>query len=53
MDQFLGRTSVKSFTTLKRTPVLLACIYNKNGVIITHELLRSLFSPFGKVFRVI
>lgn len=46
------RTQVKAFTETRATPVILVCIYNKNGTIITHDLLHTLFSSYGKILRV-
>ena len=46
------RSNVRSFTEAKATPVILVCVYNKNGTIITHDLLHTLFSSYGKILRV-
>jgi hypothetical protein len=35
------------------TPVLLVCVYNKNGTLITHNVYYNLFSKYGKVLRIL
>ena len=34
-------------------PVLLVCIYNQFGNIITHDYLYQLFSPFGTIVKIL
>ncbi len=46
------RAPGRSLTEVRETPVILVCIYNKNGTIITHDLLHTLFSTYGKILRV-
>ena len=50
--RFTKRSNIRSFTEARETPVILVCIYNKNGTIITHDLLYTLFSQYGKILRV-
>ncbi len=60
MDTFLDpqvskiykRSHIKAFTEVKTTPVILVCIYNKSGTDITHDLLHTVFSTYGKILRV-
>jgi len=52
ISKFFKRSSTKSFTDVKTTPVILVCIYNKNSEIITHNLLHTVFSTYGKILRV-
>ena len=47
------RSNIKAFTEVKTTPVILVCIYNKSATNISHDLLRTVFSTYGKVLRVI
>ena len=55
ISKFFNRSSsrTKSLTEMKTTPVILVCIYNKNGTLITHDLLHTVFSCYGKILRVI
>lgn len=46
------RSSLRSMTEAKVTPVILVCVYNQNSTLITHDLLRDVFSTYGKVLRV-
>jgi len=34
------------------TPVILVCINNNSGIVITNDFLYAIFSPYGKVLRV-
>ena len=40
-------------STIPLTNVLLVCVYNKSGSIITHDLLYQIFSPYGLVQRIL
>lgn len=35
------------------SPVLLVCIYNQFGNIITHDYLYQLFSPYGSIVKIL
>ena len=39
--------------SLTETPVLLVCIYNQYGNIITHDYLYQLFAPFGSIVKIL
>lgn len=47
------RSSTRSFTELKITPVILVCIHNVGNSLITHELLHTVFSTYGKILRIL
>ena len=47
------RSSTRSFTELKITPVILVCIHNFGNTPITHELLHTVFSTYGKILRIL
>jgi hypothetical protein len=49
---FQRGSRTKAMTEMKTTPVILVCIYNKNGTLITHDLLHAVFSTYGKILRV-
>lgn len=53
MEPKFQRHQQKSFTCMKTTPVLLVCVYNKNGTLITHDIYYRLFSQYGKVLRIL
>lgn len=40
-------------STTPLTNVLLVCVYNKSGSIITHDMLYEIFSPYGLVQRIL
>ena len=53
VSRFFNRgNTTKALTEVKHTPVILVCIYNKNSTLITHELLHTVFSTYGKILRV-
>lgn len=52
VSRFFNRTGTKALTEARDTPVILVCIYNKNSTLITHELLHTVFSTYGKILRV-
>jgi len=35
------------------TPVILVCINNNSGIVITNDFLYAIFSPYGKVLRIL
>jgi hypothetical protein len=39
--------------SLNESPVLLVCIYNQYGNIITHDYLYQLFCPFGNIVKIL
>jgi len=47
------RGITRSFTDVKLTPVILVCIHNVGGTVITHELLHTVFSTYGKILRIL
>ncbi len=52
-DSAFKRSNIKSASTeTKNTCVILVCIQNNSGVQITHDLLYTIFSPYGKILRV-
>jgi len=52
-NKFFKRSTTKAFTEVKATPVILVCIYNHNNTLITHDLLKTIFSQHGKVLRIL
>mmetsp|Transcript_917 Transcript_917/g.822 ORF Transcript_917/g.822 Transcript_917/m.822 type:complete len:114 (-) Transcript_917:961-1302(-) len=55
VSKFFNRSSsrTKSLTEAKMTSVILVCVYNKNGTIITHDLLHTVFSSYGNILRIL
>ncbi len=51
-NRLFKRSTTKAFTEVRATPVILVCIYNHNNTLITHDLLKTIFSQYGKVLRV-
>jgi len=52
-DSAFKRSNIKSASSeTKNTCVILVCIQNLSGVQITHDLLYTIFSPYGKILRV-
>ena len=43
----------KSSNNLPPSPVLLVCIYNNTGKIITHDYFYENFSPFGEIVKIL
>ena len=50
---YFSRTSQKANTNEHTTRVLLVCVYNKSGNLITHDVFYRLFSKFGEVRKVL
>jgi RNA recognition motif-containing protein len=49
----IQRSTTRSFTELKLTPVILVCIHNVNSTPITHDLLHTVFSTYGNILRIL
>lgn len=49
----LQRSSSRSFTDMKQTPVILVCIHNVNNTPITHDVLHTIFSEYGQIYRIL
>jgi len=53
-DSAFKRSNIKSASSeTKNSCVILVCIQNNSGVNITHDLLHTIFSPYGKILRIL
>ena len=52
-SQFLNFVSHKANTQDSIKRVLLVCVYNKSGTLITHDIFYRLFSNYGVVQKIL